>query len=110
MLGGKRRGDVFAVEWSLEGMWVKLKDQPGWMLTHGAQVGLGLLVSRRRAHWPRRRSPREEALTGELGRKSRTGSARESQNPAVHLSLSLAGAVRFRCDPTERRGGSVVHA
>ena len=44
MLGGKRRGDVFAVEWSLEGMWVKLKDQPGWMLTHGAQVGLGLLV------------------------------------------------------------------
>ena len=44
MLGGKRRGDVFAVEWSLEGMWVKLKDQPGWMLTHGAQVGLGLLL------------------------------------------------------------------
>ena len=44
MLGGKRRGDVFAVEWSLEGMWVKLKDQPGWMLTHGAQVGLGGLL------------------------------------------------------------------
>lgn len=44
MLGAKRCGDIIHVEWSLESLWVKLKDEAGWMLTHGGELGLGQLL------------------------------------------------------------------
>lgn len=44
LLGAKRCGDVIHVEWSLESLWVKLRDEAGWMLTHGGELGLGQLL------------------------------------------------------------------
>mmetsp|Transcript_1693 Transcript_1693/g.5061 ORF Transcript_1693/g.5061 Transcript_1693/m.5061 type:complete len:101 (+) Transcript_1693:228-530(+) len=43
-IGLKRCGDVVNVDWTLASLWIKLRDEPGWMLAHGAQLGLGPLV------------------------------------------------------------------
>lgn len=45
LLGGKKKGEIVSVEWAMEAMWVKLRDEPGWMLTHGADLGLPQLLT-----------------------------------------------------------------
>lgn len=44
LIGAKKCGDVVQVDWTLESIWVKLKDEDGWMLTHGGELGLGQLL------------------------------------------------------------------
>lgn len=43
MIGMKKQGQVVDVEWALESLWLKLKDD-GWMLAHGGDLGLGRLL------------------------------------------------------------------
>ena len=51
MLGIKRKGTVVGVDYALESLWVKLKGEPGFMLCHGAEMGLGVLLAPRRGHY-----------------------------------------------------------
>ena len=45
IIGFKRQGDVVTADWSLASLWIKLHDQPGWMLTHGSQLNLPQLLA-----------------------------------------------------------------
>jgi hypothetical protein len=45
MLGAKTHGTIVRMESELNG-WIKLLNEPGWMLTDGAAVGLGRLLER----------------------------------------------------------------
>mmetsp|Transcript_17515 Transcript_17515/g.60608 ORF Transcript_17515/g.60608 Transcript_17515/m.60608 type:complete len:144 (+) Transcript_17515:743-1174(+) len=40
----RRPGDVVRVDYTLEALWAKLDGEVGWMLTHGAELGLGALL------------------------------------------------------------------
>ena len=44
LLGFRRKGAVVSVEHAREGLWLKLAGEEGWMLAHGRELGLGMLV------------------------------------------------------------------
>ena len=44
LLGMRRKGAIVSVEHAREGLWLKLAGEEGWMLAHGRELGLGMLV------------------------------------------------------------------
>ena len=44
LLGMRRKGAIISVEHAREGLWLKLAGEEGWMLAHGRELGLGMLV------------------------------------------------------------------
>ena len=44
LLGMRRKGAIISVEHAREGLWLKLAGEDGWMLAHGRELGLGMLV------------------------------------------------------------------
>ena len=44
LLGFRRKGAVVSVEHAREGLWLRLAGEAGWMLAHGRELGLGMLV------------------------------------------------------------------
>ena len=44
LLGMRRKGAIISVEHAREGLWLKLAGEEGWMLAHGRDLGLGMLV------------------------------------------------------------------
>ena len=44
LLGLRRKGAIVSVEHAREGLWLKLAGEEGWMLAHGRELGLGMLV------------------------------------------------------------------
>ena len=40
----RRKGAIISVEHARAGLWLKLAGEDGWMLAHGRELGLGMLV------------------------------------------------------------------